>query len=212
MRRVSSLLIVPLVLGSAALSGGCSTMSNTEKGVGIGGALGAGVGTLVGAATGNPKTGAVVGGLLGAGTGGLIGADADAQERREQRVMQAQAAQAQAQAIAASQMNVNDIIAMASSQPPVGDSVIISQIRNTGSSFQLSTADITMLKQNNVSDAVITEMINARPRTVVTQPRTVVVAPASPPPVVVYERPYWGPRYYWGPPPPVGIGFTYIRR
>lgn len=209
MRRVSSLLIVPLVLGSAALSGGCSTMSNTEKGVGIGGALGAGVGTLVGAATGNPKTGAVVGGLLGAGTGGLIGADADAQERREQRVMQAQAAQAQA--MAASQMNVNDIIAMASSQPPVGDSVIISQIRNTGSTFQLSTADITMLKQNNVSDGVITEMINARPRTVVAPPRTVVVAPA-PPPVVVYERPYWGPRYYYGPPPPVGIGFTYIRR
>jgi hypothetical protein len=207
MRRVSSLLIVPLVLGSAALSGGCSTMSNTEKGVGIGGALGAGVGTLLGAATGNPKTGAVVGGLLGAGTGGLIGADADAQERREQRVMQAQAAQAQA--MAASQMRLEDVISMANSQPPIGDNIIINQINNTGSAFALSSSDITYLKQNNVSDNVIGAMQNARPRTVVAQPRTVVVSP-PPPPVVVYERPYWGPRY-WGP-PPVGFGFTYIRR
>jgi hypothetical protein len=206
-RRIGRVMVVVLALGSAGLSTGCSTMSNTEKGVGIGGALGAGVGTLVGAATGNPKTGAVVGGLLGAGTGGLIGADADAQERREQRVLQAEAAQAQAQA--ASQMTLNDVIAMTNSQPPIGDNVIINQISNTGSTFALSTGDITYLKQNNVSDNVIGAMQNARPRAVVARPRTVIVSP-PPPPVVVYERPYWGPRY-WGP-PPVGIGFTYIRR
>ncbi|MBN9517626.1 OmpA family protein, partial [bacterium] len=66
----------PTLLMLAVLSagaGGCSTMNNTEKGVGLGGLVGAGLGTAVGAATGNPKTGAVVGGLVGAGAGGLVG-------------------------------------------------------------------------------------------------------------------------------------------
>ena len=51
MRRVNRLLFV-LIAGVTAGSTGCSTMSNTEKGVGLGGLVGAGLGTAVGAATG----------------------------------------------------------------------------------------------------------------------------------------------------------------
>jgi hypothetical protein len=191
-------------------------MSNTATGAGIGGALGAGLGTVVGAATGNPRTGAVAGGLLGAGIGGAAGASEDARERHENRVIQAEAAASQA--AAASQMQLGDVIQMANSQPPVGDEVIINQIRNTGSGFQLTTADITYLKQNNVSDRVINEMISARPRVGIAgrPPRTVVIREPVPPPVVVYERPwgYWGPRpVFYAPPPPPGIavGFNFRR-
>src|SRR5262245_42917254 len=91
MRRLSRILPLLLAAGSVSATG-CSTMSNTEKGVGIGGLLGAGVGTAVGAATGNPKTGAVVGGLLGAGVGGAVGADQDRQDKERAEVRQAVAA------------------------------------------------------------------------------------------------------------------------
>src|SRR5882672_3042118 len=72
----------------AAGSGGCSTMDNTTKGAGIGGALGAGAGLAVGAATGNPKTGAAVGGLLGAGVGAAVGNDKDNQIAQQKRDIQ----------------------------------------------------------------------------------------------------------------------------
>ena len=64
---------------------GCSTMNQTEKGVLGGGAIGAGVGTLIGHATGNPKTGAVVGGLLGAGVGGTAGMPSTSSRTRAYR-------------------------------------------------------------------------------------------------------------------------------
>ena len=79
MLRTVALAIAVLLFAFA--STGCSTLSNTEKGVGLGGLIGAGVGTAVGAASGDPRTGAVVGGLLGAGAGGLIGNDIDQEEK-----------------------------------------------------------------------------------------------------------------------------------
>jgi hypothetical protein len=106
---------------------------------------------------------------------------------------------------------------MSASQPPVGDEVIINQIRSTGSTFQLTTSDITYLKQNNVSDRVINEMISARPRVGIVGPRarTVVIREPVPPPMVIYDRPYcWHPRpvYVCPPPPPVvGVGFHFRR-
>ena len=60
---------------------GCSTMNNTEKGIGLGAAGGAGVGALVGG-----KTGAIVGGLVGAGAGGLIGNDVDRSEKKDKEI------------------------------------------------------------------------------------------------------------------------------
>lgn len=173
---------------------GCSHMNNTEKGVGIGGALGTATGLAIGAATGNPKTGAVVGGLAGAGLGGLVGNDIDKKEEKERAVQQATAVSQQAQA----QLGMMDVIDL--SQKGVHADVIVQQIRDTGSTFNLSTADISHLTACQVPSQVIHAMQTSRPRTVV----------ATPPPVqrvVVHEPVYVGPPpvYYYPPPPPPGI-------
>ena len=144
-----------LLLGLVALaagSGGCSSMDNTTKGAGIGGALGTGAGLAIGAATGNPKTGAVVGGLLGAGVGAAVGNDKDNQIQETREIQQATvAANAQAQ----QRMGMTDVIHMV--QQGHDEQVIINQIRNSGSSFQLSANDLDFLKSNNVPPRVIAE-------------------------------------------------------
>lgn len=179
---------------SGVLSTGCATMSNTEKGVGLGGLIGAGAGTAIGAATGNPKTGALVGGLLGAGVGGAVGADADAEERREIR----QAALANAQP-ADPPLGMMDVVSLA--QQGVDADVIINQITNTGSTFNLSNRDIEYLTQCQVDPRVIRAMQTARTRpAVVHHPRPIIVH--EPPPVVI-ARPV-----YMAPPPPM-FGFRY---
>jgi hypothetical protein len=188
----SSLLAAIAVL--AAGSSGCSTMDNTTKGAGIGGALGAGAGLAVGAATGNPKTGAVVGGLLGSGVGAAVGNDKDNQIAQQRRDIQYANAVAGANA---QRLGMTDVIHMA--QQGHDEQVIISQIRNSGSTFQLSPSDLDTLKQNNVPPRVINEMQNARPSAVVVPPTRPTVIYDSPPPVVfVQPRPYYGWGYRGG--------------
>src|SRR6186997_2754789 len=123
MRRISLVLILAVAAGST----GCSTLSNTEKGVGLGGAIGAGVGTAVGAATGNPKTGAVVGGLLGTGVGTAVGAGEDAKDQQKREIRQAEAVAAQAQQ---RRMGMMDVVNMV--QAGHSEQVIINQIRSSG--------------------------------------------------------------------------------
>jgi hypothetical protein len=182
----------------AAVSGGCSTMNNTEKGVGLGGLVGAGVGTGIGALAGDPVTGGVVGGLVGAGTGGIAGNRIDRAEQRDREVRQATA-------IAAAQqpkLGMMDVVGMV--QAGHDEQVIINQIRSTGSTFQLSQTDLDYLKTYNVSPRVIVEMQNARPQPVmVRQPRPVVVREDpvviydSPPPFVIYRRPPPPPAFFF---------------
>ncbi len=175
----------------AASSVGCSTMTPTENGVLGGGALGGVTGAVVGNALGNTGAGAVIGTGIGAVAGGLTG---NAIEESENRKIQAVAAQQQA----ARQLGVTDIAQM--SQGRVSDSVIIGQIRSTGSVYQLSPTDIQWLKENGVSDPVVLEMQQ-------TAMRRPVVYGRGPRPVYVVEEPV-----YVGPPPPViGVGFGYGR-
>jgi len=81
--------------------------------------------------------------------------------------------------------------------------VIINQIRQTGSTFQLSQNDLDFLKASNVPDSVIVAMQNARPVAVV--PRRVVV---QEPTTIIYER----PSPVWVAPGPVFVGGGYYRR
>lgn len=186
---------------------GCEHMNNTEKGAGIGGALGTAAGLGIGAATGNPRTGAVIGGLAGAGVGALVGNEKDEKERRDREIMQAQAtatAQAQAQQ---QRMGMFDVIHMA--QGGHDDQVIINQIRTTGSTFQLTPSDLDNLKAQGVSPAVITAMQTARPANpfparTVSQPTTVIYEqPVYPAPVVVR------PMYMPPPRPMMVVGGCY---
>lgn len=193
--RPSRTATLVLLAGLSAGAGGCSTMNNTEKGVGIGGLVGAGLGTAVGAATGNPKTGAVVGGLVGAGVGGAVGNDVDRQDQQKKEIIQATAA---ANAAAAQRLGLTDVIHMV--QQGHDEQVIINQIRNTGSTFTLTPSDLDFLRQNNVPSRVIIEMQNARPLAVRTRPVYVREQPTviyQEPPPVVFVRPYCPP-----PPPP----------
>lgn len=192
-------LIVPaafalLILGQT----GCSTMNNTEKGVGLGGLIGAGVGTAIGVATGNPKTGAVVGTLAGAGIGGIIGNDVDRADNKEKDRQGVVAAQAYAEA----QPNrVDEVVQMAKNGQ--SDRVIINHIRQNRMRFVLSANDLNYLKASSVPDSVIVEMQNAgepapRPVVVVREP----VYIRQPPPPVIIMDPY-------GPP---GFGMHYHHR
>ncbi|MBO0700854.1 MAG: hypothetical protein J2P46_20835 [Zavarzinella sp.] len=188
-------LSVAAILAVLPFGAGCSTMSHTAEGAGIGGAIGAGTGAIIGkASNGKAGQGALVGGLIGAGVGGLIGNEKDQQEKRE---MQAKAEQAQAQAhAAATQMGIADVIQW--TKDGRSDNVIINQIRTTGSTYQLSSEDVRLLSANGVSDQVIMEMQNRRPEM---YPRRRLVPVATGP--VIYAPP---PVYYVPPPPPPSFG------
>jgi hypothetical protein len=185
------------------VNAGCSTMNNTEKGVGIGGALGAGLGTAIGAATGNPKTGAVAGGLVGAGLGGLIGNEEDKKDaaRAEARDVAA----ASSAAAANPPLGMIDVVKL--TQEGVDPEVIVTQIQQTGSTFQLTTTDISYLTENRVNPRVIRAMQSARttPLAVQQQPRTVVVRQ---PRTVIVEEPVFVPQPVIVP----AAGFHYHRR
>jgi hypothetical protein len=157
-------------------------MSNTEAGAGAGGLVGAGTGALIGNAVGHTGAGALIGAGVGAVTGGLIGHSEDEAQKKA------------AAARAARMLGVTDVVQMAQSH--VSDSVIIAQIRATRSIFQLSTNDTIWLKQQGVSDAVVTEMsLTARypryarwPSATYVEP-VYMAAPAPPPPVEVQSPP-----------------------
>jgi hypothetical protein len=187
------------------VSVGCEHMSHTEKGAGIGAALGTAAGLGIGAATGNPRTGALIGGLAGGGLGALVGSDKDDQERRE--VLQAQAAsQAEAQ-LQQQRLGIFDVIRL--SQAGHDDQVIINQIRTTGSTFQLTPSDLDHLKEQGVSPAVIAAMQTTRPVSPL-PPRIV-----PPPTTVIYQQPVYPAPVFVRPvyaPPPVFVGGVYYRR
>lgn len=166
--RLSYVLYAALLLG--LLSAGCATHSGT--GALVGGGAGAGAGALIGKALGNTGAGAVVGGLVGAVTGAAVG---DHMDRKEE-----------AKAAAARAVGLDEIIQM--SQRHIDPSIIITQIRTSGTVYHLNADTIYYLKQNGVSDAVIREM----QMTAVRYPRGVIVA--DPPPVGV------------------GVGVGYYRR
>ena len=180
---------IPGVLLTALLACGCSSMSNTEKGVGTGGLIGAGTGALIGHATGHTGAGALIGAGVGALSGGLVGHAVDESERKTEAQI----------AAGRGPLGITDVVQMAQSH--VSDSLIVSQIRATGSVFRLSANDTIWLKQQGVSDPVVTEMLASANRV----PRRVYSA-----------TPVYGePVYVVEPPPPpvsVGVGFGYHGR
>jgi hypothetical protein len=180
-KRLSNALILSILFAC-----GCSSMSETEKGTGLGGLIGAGTGALIGNATGHTGAGALIGAGVGAVSGGLIGHAVDECDKKTDVKIAAAAAQQ-------GPMGITDVVYLA--QQHVTDEVIISQIRSTHSMFQLSAGDTVWLKQQGVSDAVVQEMLataNRYPR------RVYSAAPVYSQPVYVVE-----------PPPPVAVGFGF---
>jgi hypothetical protein len=102
-------------------------------------------------------------------------------------------------------------------QAKVGDDTIIAYIKNSGDGFGLTADQIIYLKQQGISDAVITTMLNQpKPGVAATTPATpapqlaaptAVAAPTptpaptvtyiqSAPPTTYYYQPYYYPAYY----------------
>ena len=200
--------LLALLATATAAGSGCATMNNTERGATVGGLGGAAVGTLAGAATGRPVLGAFAGAAAGTAAGALVGNEVDKQERRDKDATHAiQLAEAQA---AQRRIGVADVISM--SQAGQNDTIIINQIRNTRSTFDLTLTDLDMLKNAGVSTRVIAEMqasrapsrvvVREQPSTVIYEtPPAVVVRPVPPPPPVVVVGPprpyYYGGGYYY---------------
>jgi outer membrane lipoprotein SlyB len=173
---------------------GCSTMNNTETGALVGGGTGAVAGAAIAGLTGNnPLAGAGIGAAAGGLGGALVGNSADKRDARDREVRHAaEVAHAHAQS---QRLGVFDVIHLA--QNGHDDTVIINQIRTTGSTYQLTPSDLDALKQNGVSPRVIAEMQNAR---AVVPASRVVREPAT---TVIYE-----PVYAY--PPPVFVRPMYV--
>ena len=95
--------------------------------------------------------------------------------------------QATEQWLARNQVTIGDVIKM--THDHTGDALIINQIQY--SYFDLSPNDITMLRQQGVSDAVIAAMQARR----------------TPPPGTARVRPVSNVVIYEPPPPPIAVGF-----
>jgi outer membrane protein OmpA-like peptidoglycan-associated protein len=71
LRQSRSVLIV--LLSTALLLGGCSSLSNTQKGAAIGTGAGAAAGAAIGKAAGGTAEGAIIGAVVGGTAGAIIG-------------------------------------------------------------------------------------------------------------------------------------------
>ena len=186
--KANKLLLTASLLAVACLSTGCESMSNTGKGALIGGGAGAGVGALAGGGKG-----ALVGGLVGSVVGGVVGNDVDQQEKKRQE-MRLASAEARAAANQQPRMGLTDVVQM--TREGINETVIINQIRSSGSSFQLSNEDIRFLTANGVSSNVIVEMQSRRPtvRVIREAPQVIYTQPA---PVYVEQGPIIGVGGYY---------------
>jgi uncharacterized protein YcfJ len=139
MHRFASILFGLFVL----ILGSCST--NTGTGVIAGGALGAGVGGIAGGGQG-----ALIGGAAGAIAGGLIGAALDEQDRK---VMERTSPRTVDRMDRGEPLTINDVIKL--SQGGVSDDTMINYMRDTGSAYNLTQAQIRRLRDAAVSQRVI---------------------------------------------------------
>ena len=65
------------------------------------------------------------------------------------------------------------------SQAKIGDNTIVAYIQNSGTIYSLNASEIVYLKQQGVSDAVITAMLNQRQRVTQAAAQTAPQAPAA---------------------------------
>jgi len=143
----------------AVVTSGCytseGTPDRTATGALAGGAIGAGSGAIIGAASHNAGAGALIGGAIGALTGAIVG---NAMDQQQRETLARQYPQTLQRVDQGQPLGLADVKALARSG--VGDDVIISQIRNSRTVYRLSTAEIIDLKDSGVSERVIDFMIN----------------------------------------------------
>jgi hypothetical protein len=185
-----SLLLVVCVCLPTVLGAGCCSPYHADRGALGGGLLGAGVGALVGNAVGNPGAGAAIGAGVGAVSGAAIGAGMDEVEAKNRAMIEQQLGRQ----VVAGAVTTDEVINMVNAG--VDDQLVINHVRAHGMAAPMSSGDLILLKQQNISPSVIEAMQTSPPR--VAQ-RQVVVAQPAVQPVIVEEIHYGAPC--WGPPP-----------
>ena len=189
--------ILTWILAAAALTlTGCEYPNGDPNYTGTGALTGGAVGAFSGAAIGGGRHGgedALIGAAVGAVAGGLIG---NSMDRQQQEQLRQQAPQTYVRVYQGQPLSVGDVKALAAEG--VGDSVIISQIRNSRTVYHLSAADIIDLRNAGVSNQVIDYMINTPGTYGTASPATTVAVEQPPPPppaetIVVAP----GPGYIW---------------
>ena len=149
--------IFVLLLAVVVALAGCESMgSDTKKGVGIGGILGAVAGGVVGNQSGHGVEGALIGGAVGAGAGALIGSGMDDDKKAKEQAAQT----TQTTNPASNQLTILKVVDMVKQGTP--DYVIIDQIQKTGSVFEMDAQTVQYLKDNKVSDKVIGYMMSTK--------------------------------------------------
>lgn len=196
-----------LLTALAALLGGCA--SHADRGAAIGGLGGAGVGALIGQASGHGAEGALIGAAVGALGGAAVGDQVDQDQARRNAEIQARLGRQLSGAVSST-----DVIQM--TQAGLSEELIATHIASNGVQQRLQAADLIALKNYGVSDRVINVMQTA-PLAGAVQPAVAVAQPvpvyAAPPPVVVHE--YYGPPVWYGRPyhrhrhcPPPRVGWS----
>ena len=136
-----------VLLATSIFFWGCQTRAGT--GGLIGGAAGAGVGGVIG---GGP--GALIGGAGGAIAGGVIGAILD---ENDQEYLRERNPQTYQKLIHEERLTISDVINL--SQARVSDDKIIALIRKTNSSYNLNRDQIDYMRDEGVSERVISYMM-----------------------------------------------------
>src|SRR3954468_23286216 len=190
------------VLGVASLAGvlvaGCENLpgSSKQQGAAIGGVGGAVAGAAIGGEH-HRVLGALLGGALGAGGGYVVGANSDRITGRDQagaqeamrRAQVAPATPQQAMSATTADLNNDGFVTMdevvAMRQAGLPDQTILQKLQATGQVFELSPDQQTYLRNNGVSDYVISQMpeVNRQVRDrLMSQPPLNPTGPISQPP------------------------------
>lgn len=152
MKKLYSLLTV-LVFGLAVL--GCETnKTRVAEGAGIGGAVGALAGGIIGHQSGSGVGGALIGGAVGAGAGALIGAQIDKPGTKAAQDTQV------TQNTPLAQLTMQQIVDLTKGGATGDD--IIAKIKATNSKYSLTQDDINFLRNQGVSQRVIEAMQAAK--------------------------------------------------
>jgi hypothetical protein len=176
---MAAALLAMVVYGSLAYGQYDANQNRRRLGI-LGGLAGAAAGAAIGEDDGDAVPGALIGGAIGALGGVGVGSAIDAREN-ENRYYAAQAQQRQAQAV-----TMADVVSM--THAGLSDAVIINHIQTHGVARPVSASDLIVLKQQGVSDAVLSSMQS------IPQPTTVIRQPA---PVIVEEHYYSRPDPWW---------------
>jgi len=136
---------------------GCQTVGpNAYQGGLLGTAGGALAGAAIGASDGKPLEGAAIGALTGATVGTLAGDQVDRQNQRYDDVQRASYQQAVGRAV-----TLEQVVEMTRSG--LSEQVIVNQIRANGIPATVNSEQLVWLKNNGVSDGVITAIQTTPP-------------------------------------------------